>query len=208
MGFRVASETSNATVLLRMQWEQLQHDQVYHPEILALSVADRMKHMTLHFTKYTGQIAANLVERNEDRMNRVLVDSFIIVLASANSLQLDLGRRLREGGVPPDANLGVIGADVGHTAGRPEAPDAAWLLREYATCGGKLAKACESIDHLESFPFRDAMQTEILALCRLLLAETFRRGFDLQAAVRERLDGVERKNLFHTFHQENASTHA
>src|SRR5260221_5150544 len=80
--------------LLALQWSQLKHDELYHKEITLLPVADRMKHFALHMAKYLGYFA-EAMDSDSDRFERTLVDAFIIALAAANTLSLDLGKVLQ-----------------------------------------------------------------------------------------------------------------
>jgi hypothetical protein len=196
---RVGEVGAARRLLLEMQWAQLRHDEAYHREILALSVADRLKHMALHFAKYTGHFAAGPVTERKVGVNAILVDSFIIVLASANSLNLDLGARLVTSGNDDVVDLSSLGRRLAVSLERPTCSDELWLLRSFAQHTGRLAKACESVDHLEAFPFREAMQEEILALCRVVLAEASGQNLDLCVQVRERLTRVESRSMFHEF---------
>ena len=54
-----------------------------------------------------------------------------------------------------------------------------------------MAKACESLDHLEDFPFRQVLVESNSAVFRTLLVEASRRNMDLLAAYRNRIDQVE-----------------
>ena len=77
--------------LLDLQWSQLKHDEAYHKDVVILPLAQRIKHMALHNAKYTAYFL-EAVERGDDTtMLRVLVDAFVIALATANTLNQDLG---------------------------------------------------------------------------------------------------------------------
>jgi hypothetical protein len=82
-------------VMLDLQREQFAHDECFHREIARLSIAARLKHMALHFCKYTGQFATVLQNRESAALRiRTITDSFIISLCSANSLNFDLSKHI------------------------------------------------------------------------------------------------------------------
>ena len=76
--------------LARLQWEQFEHDEKYHREIARLTVQDRLKHMALHFAKYSGGLAAG---PDEAELRRLVTDIFVIALSSANILNVRLADR-------------------------------------------------------------------------------------------------------------------
>src|SRR4051812_9747762 len=78
-----------------LQWAQLNHDNTYHKDVTALSPIDRMKHMTLHFSKYIGNMVELIDEPNQSKFARITVDIFIICLASANTLNINLASALK-----------------------------------------------------------------------------------------------------------------
>lgn len=98
--------------LLSLQWAQLKHDELYHREITLLSVADRMKHFALHMVKYLGYFAEATDLGDNGRFERTLVDAFIIALASANTLNLDLGKALGSQGNTASANFRAFGVEL------------------------------------------------------------------------------------------------
>src|SRR4051794_23080080 len=89
---RVATMTIES--LRGLQSGQHNHDTRSHWDILCLPVQDRIKHMVLHFAKYVGRLAPG---NSFDRIfvERTMVDTFIIVLAISNALNLDLADRVK-----------------------------------------------------------------------------------------------------------------
>ena len=69
--------------------------------------------------------------------------------------------------------------------------DVSGLLRTFARHAGALAKACESLDHMERFPFRNAMQESNLALFKLVTAAAAAWSLDLGTLYAARLRVVE-----------------
>src|SRR6516225_9232705 len=90
-GINPDREFGGQPVMLGLQQEQFQHDERFHREITRLSLAARVKHMALHFCKYTGQLATVLQDpENAALRSRTITDSFIISLCSANALNFSL----------------------------------------------------------------------------------------------------------------------
>ena len=191
--------------LLALQWAQLKHDEAYHKDVVILPLAERMKHMTLHNAKYTAYFLDAIDQSDNDRVSRTLIDAFIITLASANTLNQDLGKELDELGV--GESLQALGADLALRLPR-DATDALWLVRQYARHNGQLAKLCESWDHLEGVPFRDGMKNCNRALASTVLAETAKRGIDLADAYRARIRIVETRSIFDNYFHEGAGGEA
>ena len=79
------------------------------------------------------------------------------------------------------------------------------LIRLLARHSGALAKACESLDHMEAFPFRSAMRDSNLALFKLIVAAGAARGLPLEQRYRERLRVVEERSIFDR-HLQSAAT--
>jgi hypothetical protein len=185
--------------LLALQWAQLKHDELYHKEITLLPVADRMKHFALHMAKYLGYFV-DAIDTDSDRFERTLVDAFIITLASANTLNFDLGKALgwQENAAP--VNFKAFGIELA-TQCFPRSEDKIWFLKQFARHCGRLAKACESLDHIESHPFREAMLASVLDMFKLFVAEGTAHQIDLINGAKERLRSVETKNIFYSYNK-------
>jgi hypothetical protein len=132
---------------------------------------------------------------------RTITDSFIISLCSANTLNFDLSKHIAPqiGGAATLRDLGL------HLARQlyPEANlDDSWLLTAHAIHAAKMARACEKIDHLEAFPFREEIQNAVLRLCQVGVIAAYANSLDLSSAVRERRREVrERNSLISALHQ-------
>lgn len=178
-------------VMLDLQRGQFEHDELFHREIARLDVAARLKHMALHFCKYTGQFAATLQSPDNAALKlRTITDSFIISLCSANALNLNLSER-----VAPQLGANYTLRDLGsYLASQlyPATPlDDAWLLATHAIYAARMARACEKIDHLEAFPFREELQEAVLSLCRLTLIAASANNIDLNSAVHARRQQIQ-----------------
>jgi hypothetical protein len=191
--------------LLALQWSQLKHDEAYHKDVVILSLAERIKHMALHNAKYTGHFIDAIDTGDDARLAQRLADAFIITLASANTLNQDLGYE-----------LGVIGeAESMHQAGERlvdvlprEASDPLWIVRQFARHNGQLANICESWDHLEAMPFREGMKACNLALHQAVLADCAGRDIDISAAYKSRIRVVETRSIFDKLLREGAGGEA
>lgn len=179
---------------LALQWDQLHHDEAYHKDVVILGLAERIKHMALHNAKYTARLFEAAETGDAVLLAKTLTDAFIIALASANTLNQDLGLEL---GKPAETSpsLRAFGSAVAMELERADA-DPLWLVRAFARHNGHLAKVCKSWDHLESVPFRDAMKSCNLALLKALLAEGDARGIDLAECYNTRIAEVENRSIF------------
>lgn len=191
--------------LLALQWAQLKHDEAYHKDVVILPPAQRITHMALHNAKYTAYFLDAVGQGNAEYLTRTLTDAFVIVLASANTLNQDLGRELDETGAIP--SLHELGADLAVRLPY-DATDPIWIVRQFVRHNGQLAKVCESWDHLEAIPFRDSMMNCNRALLRAVLAEAAIRGLELVEAYRTRIRAVERRSIFNSKFRESAGGEA
>jgi hypothetical protein len=171
----VSSETES---LLRLNLEEIQldqfkHDETYHREIARLSTQDRLKHMALHFAKYSG----NLAEAGEDHgaVQKALTDTFIIAVSTTNILNVRLSDALAEVSARMPESFATI----------------------LTTRAGRMAAACEKLDHLEDVAFRPIIRQCVMDLLRAAAAEAERHGWEIETLVRKRLAGVKQKMIFH-----------
>ena len=182
--------------MLSLQREQFEHDERFHREIARLNIAARLKHMALHFSKYTGQLAAVLQNpQNAALRSRTITDSFIISLCSANTLNFNLAEQ-----VAPGMGAGATLRDIGLYLSRELYPaaklDDVWLVSAHAIHAAKMAAACEKIDHLEGFPFREELQKAVLRLCQIGVIAAYTNNIDLLSAVRDRRIQIRDRNPF------------
>jgi hypothetical protein len=191
--------------LLALQWAQLNHDEAYHKDVVILPLAERIKHMALHNAKYTAYFFDAVDQGDEARLTKTLVDAFVIALASANTLNQDLGQELGEIGVA--ASLREASAHMIESLPRI-AGDPLWLIRQFARHTGQLAKICESWDHLEPIPFREGMKSCNLALLKVVLAESGARGLKIAEAYQSRIRVVETRSIFDSHFREGAGGEA
>ncbi|MGR9418239.1 hypothetical protein [Rhizobium leguminosarum] len=174
-----------ADFIYDLQLEQLRHDERFHKDVVILSLADRVKHMALHNAKYV----AYFFEANEgERFAAVLTDAFIITLATANTLNQDLGKAVAE-------EWATISSFAEVPLPQPEGQQA--FIKAYAIAAGSLAKACESWDHLEMAPFNTMMRESNLSLFKLVVGYSGALKLDIVESYRARLRFIERRSMFH-----------
>jgi hypothetical protein len=164
-------------VLPQLQLEQFQHDELYHREIARLPVQRRLTHMALHFAKYAGNLAESAGDL--ERVQRVVTDVFVIGTSCANALNVRLAEAL------PDRPTSV------------EAYDLASFASALTINAGRMAAACEKLDHLEDFPFRTVIREAAVELVDRAICFSDAQAWDLERLVRERLAGVKQKMIFH-----------
>lgn len=182
--------TAATDLLPDLQWQQLIHDEDYHKDIAAMSPAMRMKHFALHMAKYSAYLLdAN--ERGDDALTaRALVDAFAIVLAIANTLGQNLA-----------ADLSARNQE--ELAGR--SPD---IWRPFVKGTGILAKACESLDHIEDIAFKVMMKQANAGLAAAILKGADQHAIGLVEVYKVRLREVEIRSPFDAFIQQRRSGRA
>jgi hypothetical protein len=168
----------NANDIEDLQAEQDRHDEFAHRDILNLPVERRLTHMALHFAKYAGRLIG-MQDANRQVLERIIVDTTIICLCSANALRLPLGQF--EGG-----------SDVLRPPFSPVALPM-WLGSQIAVHNGGFAKACEAFDHGEDFPYDEVLSASVLGILRSSLAAAETLPLDLATAIRSRWSGIEER---------------
>lgn len=184
--------------LFQLQLEQFHHDEIYHREISRLTVHQRLNHMALHFSKYSGQIAEICRTADDEALQRVITDIFIIGMCSANSLNIRIADQFKECATASVHDLAKLGEALAKEEGVKKF-DTLWLLQSMTIAAGRMAKGCESIDHLEPFPFNEHIKESVVEILKTTLIATSLRGLDLASAVRARLDEVKKRFIFHGY---------
>lgn len=187
---------STADELTVFQEDQLRHDELVHKDILCLPIQTRIKHMVLHFSKYVGHFAEARETLNKELLTATIVDSWIIVLACANMLNLRLSEKLQyEKGKYED--LHSLGQVLISSSFILSSSSYDLALFGLAKVTGRMAKACESLDHMEKFDSRGTLEDSVIDIARLLLAISAQLEIDLPALVSHRWEEVERKSIFY-----------
>lgn len=156
--------------LVELQGTQLAHDLRCHSDILNLPTKEKMTHFTLHFAKYVGRMFR--MTNDVKLYQRTLVDSMIITLSAANALNINLDTMIKEYGDPTLKHNNDV------------------LNTRLAVLTGEMAKACESLDHIEHVDARNILEQSVIQICRLLL---YWWGYDTQVLWDNFKSGIEQR---------------
>jgi hypothetical protein len=179
-------------ILLPLQKLQLAHDQAAHFDMLAFDLHKRLKHMVLHFFKYAGKIEAAREANDQQALRRTLIDTFVICMATANALNLSLGEHIEA--KAETGNLDALVAALGKRAGGVDLFTDA--IRQLVRIGGQMAKAVESLDHMERGDCRVAMETLLPQLTTAVLGLLGQMPPGLEGDIRTRFAGIEQRSIF------------
>ena len=188
----VADYGSAEKILFELQVEQHEHDEKYHREIARLSMHQRLNHMALHFAKYTGKVAAS---KDPPVILSVYVDTLIIAISTANILNIELWEVLGQHGREYPGLLAFgrsLTADM-----NIDAADHSALLSKTAIAVGRIAAACEKIDHLEDVSFRSEIKLGLADIAAFALAYIATAGADPAYVIRQRLGTVKQRLKLH-----------
>ena len=186
------TQYSAESILLPLQKMQQAHDEVAHRDILSFDVYTRLKHMVLHFYKYAGKIEAAREARDQEALRRTLLDAFIICMASANAINLSVGKDL--GATAESSDLDALAHVL---AAKVKSRDLfSEATRSLLVIGGPMAKAIESADHMEDANPRAAMSALVPQMTAAILALLGHMQGGIEADVRRRLSEVEEKSIF------------
>src|SRR5665213_2525490 len=147
-----------SAALLELQRGQFNHDEVAHRDIHSLLVPQRLTHFTLHFAKYHGRLVYASRTGDQKLIHRVLTDSLIIALAAANAMNLSLQQHFVLN--PSVSPKGQSGRELNEVRRN--------LLFEFAEIVGNMAKSCEVLDHLESYPSRETLEKSTIQIVDLI----------------------------------------
>jgi hypothetical protein len=167
-------------LLDRIQLEQFRHDELYHREISRLPTQVRLKHMALHFAKYAG----NLAESGRDDpavFKRIVTDVFIIATSTANALNARLADELPNS--PGDSSFDVDPLTA--------------MSKALTVNAGRMAAACEKLDHLEDFPFRPVIKGAAVDLLKASLEVCRTQSWVIHDLVAARLQPIKEKSIFY-----------
>lgn len=178
--------------LINLQWKQLQHDQNYHRDIWLLTVHHRVNHMVLHFAKYSGQLVQASFEKDMKLFSRSCIDTLVIATSLANILNVNLSEEFSE-----HSELESID-DLSKQLSLNSQLSIDVVAREVPIVVGKLAKAAESIDHLEQFDFREVLSSLVLDVFKLALSgcSFINNEQSILSRIENRILSVEKKSIF------------
>src|SRR6266851_3703861 len=174
----------SAERLIDLQRLQRDHDLRAHEDVFYLPYPDRIRHLTFHVAKYAGRLAKQPVTRAE--LSRTAVDAFIVALSAADVLKVSFGAAMASW-ADPRAHRTLIELGRALSVGDDARGDIhQWYFRALADIAGRMAKACESLDHMEPVPYREVLSNAVIDLCRVTLAAAALLGLDLATDVPRR----------------------
>jgi hypothetical protein len=177
-------------IMLQIQRDQNTHDRLAHRDILNLDTHTKLKHMTLHFLKYAGKLAEAHESQSRSSLEAALVDAFIICLATANALNVNLGATWRLFA----ENLDQLSRSLCPRNCAVDPFDGA--LFGLVKISGRMAKAIESTDHLERGNPRADLESLIVELASAILSLLGYLETPIEESVRARWIAVESKSIF------------
>lgn len=181
-------------VLLPMQRLQREHDKLAHQDILGFDLYKRLKHMVLHFYKYSGKVCAAAESDSPAELRKVLLDCLIICMATANALNVSLGKDIRLDVAP--SNLDELAKSLANISNINSKSLFDSVLRDLSIFGGAMAKAMESSDHMEEGNPRAEMSELVILLASSILAHLGKMGGSLEDDIKSRFFTVEKKSIF------------
>ena len=167
--FNESRQIALAEELKAYQLLQMEHDKIYHSEIVVLGISRRMSHVVLHLIKYLDPLCSTPSTCSSNK--KAFIDSFIMIISASNTLGIPLFFNLE---IEETNNNGV------------------GFISEYIQILAKLAKACEATDHQEDYPIRAVWNNNIKSFFCLLLNESKVRKINILEEAKNRLASVER----------------
>jgi len=185
--------------LIELQKDQKKHDEKYHKEVCALTVHQRINHMALHFAKYTGQLAQISTSSppiNQEMLQRTVVDTFVISMICANMFNLNLSNHIQEIADKHIVNLRDLGMHLGEST-KIKKSGFGWYMVSLAVANGNIAKACEKLDHLEAYPYKEEILKNVIEIVKSTMMAAAQLNFDLDTATRQRWEEVAKRSIFY-----------
>lgn len=166
---------SSSDAVRRMQFLQRVHDENFHPEIARLDLSRRMVHLVLHLAKYSGDMRNAELNGDHEGYRRAVVDAIIIASSGSTALHINL-----------------IDVCVLHGASDPGE-----FRDQMMISVGRIAKAVESLDHVENYPSRKVLNEEFPRIFWSAYREVERLEGDVIKLVNSRLSSVRSKHIFY-----------
>ena len=183
--------------LEEIQWKQLQHDEKYHKDIWLLNVQQRITHMVLHLSKYSTKITLSVFEKDHKELEKTLIDALIITVSSFNIFNTLISQSALSNDFHQLNTIDDLSNNLYQRHQAENIDNAIQLSIKLASEVGKMCKAVESLDHLESFNYKetiiDCLSKSFLTL--LVLAKS-NNIVELASLIENRLYEVEKKNIF------------
>lgn len=189
---------SESVDLIDLQKRQHHHDREHHQDIFNTSYPERMNHYILHFSKYTGRLS-NQYSTEADltkHLEKTLADSFIVALAAANTLNIDIHNQLHQrqeiNGKTPE----TVAEELNQVDGISSLEEIReWFFNGIAVPAGEMANAMESLDHMEAMSVRPVLEEEIMNIIEYLLIASDLMRVDLVSLLEERWNEIEEESI-------------
>jgi hypothetical protein len=181
-----------------LQLKQKKHDEEFHADIYYLPYPARMTHFVLHFAKYVGRFAdlKNDDQEAAKKMEQTLVDTFIVTLSASDVLNLDFDERMAEMFGKPMKKTLAGWADLidhGDPMDLPQLRE--WWMSRMAVTTGKMAKALESLDHMEPINVRLILNDGLMEVLAATLVATKNLKIDLKATTENRWAEIAKRRV-------------
>ena len=177
--------------ILELQIGQIEHDNQYHKDIVRLSTPRRVTHLVLHLAKYAGKFVSSKKNNDYDFLESTLVDSLIVSLGIANALDIELIKQINDD-LSVHSNLDSYGNTLAKSAELDKDRSFEFICDNFPIYVGHMAKACESLDHLEPFNAREVLNKSILQIIILLLTSAAILKSNVFNLIQKRWDEVEK----------------
>jgi len=125
---------------------------------LKMTPKEGAKHMALKFTRLAGEFSCS---KSENDNERIIAEIFSGSMVAAEILSADLSHYNNE----------IFETRKGE------------LPRATVICAGKMAEACEKLDHLEDYPFRETLLEQAVHLAAIAISYAELRKMDMKYLV-------------------------
>lgn len=183
--------------LFSLQVQQYHHDKRYHWDIQILPMHQRINHMVLHFAKYVGRLTEASLLEDSKMFQQAIIDCCVISLATANMLNINLSQEIQKTLSSNDCDF-VKTADGLSNKYQLSIDEPLFTIKFMAIYTGRMAKAAESIDHLEKYPFREILSECVAYICIQAMIAASISGIELDQAIPERLNMIRKNYIFHS----------
>lgn len=189
------------------QAAQRDHDVMFHRDIFYMDQADRLKHVCLHYSKYSrrlaellldGQVQQHIHEKYTTQrkvIDKTITDSFIMTL---NLLEIfNINYPYGRNTIPEiqQTLMKKLPEFTEHFTNKTRDETIVNFLLKYVSISGYLSKVAEELDHLFMEVHRDAVVEQVIKMMHLhmIVAKIF--NVELWIAVPNRWNEIEKKRI-------------
>lgn len=195
---QIGEYMSESVDLIDLQKRQHNHDKEHHQDIFNTSYPDRMNHYVLHFSKYVGRLSKHSSNGEDltEHLEKTLADSFIVALAAANTLNLDIYQQIQQrhgiNGKTPE----TVAEELNQLDGIDRTGEIQeWLFKELAMPTGEMANAMESLDHMEPMAVRQTLEEGTMDVIEDLLIASDLMNISLGSLLEDRWNEIEEESI-------------